>query len=98
MTDATLLSSSYSHYAARALAARPELAERIAALAAAPLTRERIEAHFDALCAAQAGPAGGALTEDGLKRALRQLRTEVFCAVTVLLVALTVINSVELPR
>ena len=31
MTDATLLSSSYSHYAARALAARPELAERIAA-------------------------------------------------------------------
>jgi [glutamine synthetase] adenylyltransferase / [glutamine synthetase]-adenylyl-L-tyrosine phosphorylase len=84
MTDATLLSSSFSHYAARALAARPELAERIAALAAEPLTRESIEARFDELCAAQAGGAGGpsvALTEDGLKRALRQLRTEVFCAV-----------------
>ena len=81
MTQATLLSSSYSHYAARALAARPELTERIAALAAQPVTRERIEARFDDLCAALASPADGALTEEGLKRALRQLRTEVFCAV-----------------
>ncbi|MEW6342616.1 MAG: bifunctional [glutamate--ammonia ligase]-adenylyl-L-tyrosine phosphorylase/[glutamate--ammonia-ligase] adenylyltransferase [Pseudomonadota bacterium] len=81
MTDASLLSSSYSHYAARALAARPELAGRVAALAQAPVTRERIEARFDDLCAALASGNGGALTEDGLKRALRQLRTEVFCAV-----------------
>ena len=81
MTQATLLSSSYSHYAARALAARPELAERIATLAAEPVTRERIEARFDDLCAALASSADGSLTEEGLKRALRQLRTEVFCAV-----------------
>jgi glutamate-ammonia-ligase adenylyltransferase len=81
MTDAPLLSSSYSHYAARAFAARPELAGRIAALAAEPLERERIEARFDELCAAQAGAAGAPLTEDALRRALRQLRTEVFCAV-----------------
>ena len=81
MTDATLLSSSYSHYAARALAARPELVERIAALAAQPVTRERIETRFDDLCAASASLAGGSLTEEALKRALRQLRTEVFCAV-----------------
>jgi glutamate-ammonia-ligase adenylyltransferase len=81
MTDATLLSSTYSHYAARALAARPELAERIAALAAEPVTRERIEARFDDLCAALANPAEGSLSEEALKRALRQLRIEVFCAV-----------------
>jgi glutamate-ammonia-ligase adenylyltransferase len=81
MTDAPLLSSSYSHYAARAFAARPELAGRIAALAAEPLERERIEARFDELCAAQASAAGAPLTEDALRRALRQLRTEVFCAV-----------------
>jgi glutamate-ammonia-ligase adenylyltransferase len=81
MTDATLLSFTYSRYAARALAARPELAQRIAALAAGPLTRERIEARFDELCATQVGAAGVPLTDDGLKRALRQLRTEVFCAV-----------------
>ena len=81
MTQATLLSSSYSHYAARALAARPELTERIATLAAQPVTRERIEARFDDLCAALVSPADGSLTEEGLKRALRQLRTEVFCAV-----------------
>ena len=81
MTQATLLSSSYSHYAARALAARPELTERIAMLAAQPVTRERIEARFDDLCAALVSPADGSLTEEGLKRALRQLRTEVFCAV-----------------
>jgi glutamate-ammonia-ligase adenylyltransferase len=81
MTDAPLLSSSYSHYAARAFAARPELAGRIASLAAEPLERERIEARFDELCAAQASAAGAPLTEDALRRALRQLRTEVFCAV-----------------
>ena len=81
MTDATLLSSSYSHYAARSIAARPELAARIAALAAAPLVRERIEARFDELSASLTGPAGGRPGEDALKRVLRQLRTEVFCAV-----------------
>jgi glutamate-ammonia-ligase adenylyltransferase len=81
MTDASLPSSEYSHFAARALAARPELGARIAALAAAPVTRERIEARFDELCASSAGTPGAALSEDLLKRALRQLRTEVFCAV-----------------
>ncbi|CAD6525385.1 bifunctional [glutamate--ammonia ligase]-adenylyl-L-tyrosine phosphorylase/[glutamate--ammonia-ligase] adenylyltransferase [Paraburkholderia metrosideri] len=84
MTDATLLSSSYSHYAARAAAARPPLVAQVAALASAPLSRERIDARFDALCAEAAGAAGVAgvlLSEDALKRALRQLRTEVFCAV-----------------
>ncbi|MGE8510282.1 MAG: bifunctional glutamine synthetase adenylyltransferase/deadenyltransferase, partial [Paraburkholderia terricola] len=81
MTDATLLSSNYSHYAARAVAARPRLAAHVAALAAMPLTRERIDARFDALCAEAAGASGAPLTEDALKRALRQLRTEVFCAV-----------------
>jgi glutamate-ammonia-ligase adenylyltransferase len=84
MTDATLLSSSYSHYAARAAAARPQLVAHVTALASAPLNRERIDARFDALCAEAAGAAGVAgasLSEDALKRALRQLRTEVFCAV-----------------
>uniref|UniRef100_E1T7S1 Bifunctional glutamine synthetase adenylyltransferase/adenylyl-removing enzyme n=1 Tax=Burkholderia sp. (strain CCGE1003) TaxID=640512 RepID=E1T7S1_BURSG len=81
MTHATLLSSSYSHYAARAVAARPQLAAQVAELACAALTRERIDARFDALCAQAAGGPDAALTEDGLKRALRQLRTEVFCAV-----------------
>ena len=81
MTDATLLSSNYSHYAARAAAARPQLAAHVAALASATLTRERIDARFVALCAEATEAAGGALSEDALKRALRQLRTEVFCAV-----------------
>ncbi|WP_027211730.1 bifunctional [glutamate--ammonia ligase]-adenylyl-L-tyrosine phosphorylase/[glutamate--ammonia-ligase] adenylyltransferase [Burkholderia sp. WSM2232] len=81
MTHATLLSSSYSHYAARAVAARPQLAAQVAELASGSLTRERIDTRFDALCAQAAGGPGAPLTEDGLKRALRQLRTEVFCAV-----------------
>ena len=81
MTDATLLSSTYSHYTARAAAARPQLVAHVAALASERLSRERIDARFDALCAEAAGPAGTPLSEDALKRALRQLRTEVFCAV-----------------
>ena len=51
MTHATLLSSDYSHYAARAAAAHPKLAVQVAELASAPLTRERIDARFDMLCA-----------------------------------------------
>ncbi len=81
MTDTTLLGSSYSHYASRALAARPELALHVAALAAAPVTRARIDARLDALCGAPHSASDAPLTEDALKRALRQLRTEVFCAV-----------------
>ncbi|MDE1183379.1 bifunctional [glutamate--ammonia ligase]-adenylyl-L-tyrosine phosphorylase/[glutamate--ammonia-ligase] adenylyltransferase [Paraburkholderia sp.] len=81
MTDVSLLSSAYSNYAARALAARPELAGRIATLAAAPVTRARIDARLDELSASPAGSAAAPLTEDALKRALRRLRTEVFCAV-----------------
>ncbi len=85
MTDVTLLSASSSRYVSRALAARPTLAAAIARLAAAPLTRERIDARFDALCEAargeQAMPDEHPLPEEALKKALRQLRTEVFCAV-----------------
>ena len=85
MTAAALLSSTYSSYAARAIAARPELSERIAAWAQAPLTRAGIEARLDELIAEQresdGGDAGAPLGEDGLRRALRRLRTEVFCAV-----------------
>jgi [glutamine synthetase] adenylyltransferase / [glutamine synthetase]-adenylyl-L-tyrosine phosphorylase len=81
MTYTKLLSSDYSYYAARAFAARPELAAQVAALAAGPISRARIEARLDELCA-EAGVANGAPPrEDALKRALRQLRTEVFCAV-----------------
>lgn len=74
----------YSHYAERACAARPELPALIEALAALPLTRARIEARLDALCHAAMGTPEGhvsVLTDDHLKKALRQLRTEVFCAV-----------------
>ncbi|WP_288824465.1 bifunctional [glutamate--ammonia ligase]-adenylyl-L-tyrosine phosphorylase/[glutamate--ammonia-ligase] adenylyltransferase [uncultured Paraburkholderia sp.] len=81
MTHATLLSSDYSHYAARAAAAHPKLAVQVAELASAPLTRERIDARFDMLCAEAAGGSSAPLTEEALKRALRRLRTEVFCAV-----------------
>lgn len=77
MTDATdLLSLSYSHYLARAAAARPALAERIAAWAAAPVTRAALDARLDELLA-QSGPSP---SEDALKKALRQLRGEVFGA------------------
>ncbi|WP_321854896.1 bifunctional [glutamate--ammonia ligase]-adenylyl-L-tyrosine phosphorylase/[glutamate--ammonia-ligase] adenylyltransferase [Paraburkholderia tropica] len=55
MTDIPLLSSSYSRYAARAYAARPGLEAQVEALAAAPLTRERIVARLDALCAQASG-------------------------------------------
>jgi glutamate-ammonia-ligase adenylyltransferase len=81
MTDVSLLSATYSNYAARAIAARPELAGRVIGWAAEPLTRERIDARLDALVLEQAGAASAPLTEDALRRALRQLRTEVFCTV-----------------
>ncbi len=68
MTHATLLSSDYSHYAARAAAARPQLVVQVAELASAPLTRERIDARFDTLCAEAAGGAAAPLTEEALKR------------------------------
>ncbi len=74
--DIPLLSSSYSRYAARAYAARPGLAAQVEALAAEAVTRERIAARLDELCA----QAGCALTDDQLKKALRQLRVEVICA------------------
>ncbi|ABC37635.1 glutamate-ammonia-ligase adenylyltransferase [Burkholderia thailandensis E264] len=77
MTDATdLLSLSYSHYLARAAAARPALAERIAAWAAAPVARAALDARLDELLA-QSGPSP---SEDALKKALRQLRGEAFGA------------------
>jgi glutamate-ammonia-ligase adenylyltransferase len=83
MTDTCLLSSSYSAYAARSIAARPELAAYIAEQAQAPLTRSRIDARLDALLALAAGQGVGQapLTEEALRCALRQLRTEVFCTV-----------------
>ncbi|MEI5999213.1 bifunctional [glutamate--ammonia ligase]-adenylyl-L-tyrosine phosphorylase/[glutamate--ammonia-ligase] adenylyltransferase [Paraburkholderia bengalensis] len=81
MTEPSLLSSSYSHYASRAYAAQPDLASRVAALAAAPVTRARIDERLDALLAALRPSPGAHLSEDALKKALRQLRMEVFCAV-----------------
>ncbi|TDV14323.1 bifunctional [glutamate--ammonia ligase]-adenylyl-L-tyrosine phosphorylase/[glutamate--ammonia-ligase] adenylyltransferase [Paraburkholderia caballeronis] len=88
MTDIPLLSSGFSRYAARAYGARPELAAQVESLAAAPVTRERIAARFDALCEALGGSASGAsgavaapLTDEQLKQVLRRLRIEVFCAV-----------------
>ncbi|MEM5344090.1 bifunctional [glutamate--ammonia ligase]-adenylyl-L-tyrosine phosphorylase/[glutamate--ammonia-ligase] adenylyltransferase [Paraburkholderia azotifigens] len=81
MTEPSLLSSSYSHYASRAYAAQPDLASRVAALAAAPVTRERIDERLDALLNALRAKPDAPLSEDALKRALRQLRAEVFCAV-----------------
>lgn len=78
MTDASdLLSLSYSHYLARAAAARPALAERIAAWAAAPVTRAALDARLDELLAQGGQPP----SEDALKKALRQLRGEAFGAV-----------------
>lgn len=78
MTDASdLLSLSYSHYLARAAAARPALAERIAAWAAAPVTRAALDARLDELLAQGGQPP----SEDTLKKALRQLRGEAFGAV-----------------
>lgn len=75
MTDASdLLSLSYSHYLARAAAARPALAERIAAWAAAPVTRAALDARLDELLAQGGQPP----SEDALKKALRQLRGEAF--------------------
>ncbi|HEY1611098.1 MAG TPA: bifunctional [glutamate--ammonia ligase]-adenylyl-L-tyrosine phosphorylase/[glutamate--ammonia-ligase] adenylyltransferase, partial [Paraburkholderia sp.] len=80
MTDVPLLSSGFSRYAARAYAARPELAAQVEALAAAPLTRERVAARLDALLA-EAGSALARPTDEQLKQALRRLRVEVICAV-----------------
>lgn len=78
MTDASdLLSLSYSHYLARAAAARPALAERIAAWATAPVTRAALDARLDELLAQGGQPP----SEDALKKALRQLRGEAFGAV-----------------
>ncbi|SEJ96202.1 bifunctional [glutamate--ammonia ligase]-adenylyl-L-tyrosine phosphorylase/[glutamate--ammonia-ligase] adenylyltransferase [Paraburkholderia diazotrophica] len=81
MTEPSLLSSSYSHYASRAYAAQPHLAARVAALAAAPINRQRIDARLDVLADALRAAPDAPLSEDALKKALRQLRTEVFCAV-----------------
>ncbi|MCG5074499.1 bifunctional [glutamate--ammonia ligase]-adenylyl-L-tyrosine phosphorylase/[glutamate--ammonia-ligase] adenylyltransferase [Paraburkholderia tagetis] len=83
MTDITLLSSCYSRYAARAYAARAGLADQVQALAASPLTRERIAARLDALCDEARGSTGNPapLTDEQLKKALRQLRAEVICVV-----------------
>jgi [glutamine synthetase] adenylyltransferase / [glutamine synthetase]-adenylyl-L-tyrosine phosphorylase len=82
MTDLPpLLSSSYSRYATRAYAARPGLAEQVRLLAAEPLTRERLVARLDALCVQAGGVPGVPLTDEQLKKALRQLRVETICAV-----------------
>ncbi|KVK74589.1 bifunctional [glutamate--ammonia ligase]-adenylyl-L-tyrosine phosphorylase/[glutamate--ammonia-ligase] adenylyltransferase [Burkholderia sp. MSMB1498] len=78
MTDASDLPSlSYSHYLARAVAARPALAARIAAWAAAPVARAALDSRLDALLAEGGQPP----SEDALKKALRQLRAEAFGAI-----------------
>ena len=79
MTPATLRSSAYSNFAARAYAARPELPAQVAQWASARITRTWIEARLDALC--QTCGTGATLNEAALKTALRRLRTEVFCTV-----------------
>ncbi|MEK6349895.1 MAG: hypothetical protein V4764_20600, partial [Burkholderia sp.] len=59
MTDASaLISTAYSRYLARAAAARPELAARIAVWAAAPVGRAAIEARLTELLEAAAGGGG----------------------------------------
>ncbi|WP_250508575.1 bifunctional [glutamate--ammonia ligase]-adenylyl-L-tyrosine phosphorylase/[glutamate--ammonia-ligase] adenylyltransferase [Caballeronia sp. GACF4] len=77
MTDAKLLSSSYSNYASRAYSARPELASDVAQWARTPITRQWIEARLDAHCVPCVET--GTLDEAALKTALRRLRMEVFC-------------------
>ena len=85
MTASALLSSAYSLYTARAIAARPELSERIAILAEAPITRARIDARLSELIAehryVHGAKEGAPIGEDALRYGLRRLRTEVFCAV-----------------
>ncbi|MGN6315421.1 bifunctional [glutamate--ammonia ligase]-adenylyl-L-tyrosine phosphorylase/[glutamate--ammonia-ligase] adenylyltransferase [Trinickia sp.] len=85
MTAAALLSSAYSSYAARAIAARPEIAERIASWAREPITRAHIDDRLTALIAehrqALGVEPGAPIGEEALRCALRRLRTEVFCAV-----------------
>ncbi len=83
MTAAALLSSAYSSYVERAIAARPELCACIADWAQAPMTRERIDARLRNLIdePGNAKGAGVPITEEALRSALRRLRTEVFCAV-----------------
>ncbi|MGV7245240.1 bifunctional [glutamate--ammonia ligase]-adenylyl-L-tyrosine phosphorylase/[glutamate--ammonia-ligase] adenylyltransferase, partial [Caballeronia sp. M23-90] len=79
MTEASLLSSSASNYAARLYAARPELPAHIAQWSKAPVRRAWIEERLDALCDVCAG--GARFDEARLKTALRRLRGEVFCTV-----------------
>jgi glutamate-ammonia-ligase adenylyltransferase len=79
MTDASLLSSSASHYAARLYAARPELPAQVAEWSKAPIQRAWIEARLDALCDVCSD--GARFDEAKLKTALRKLRAEVFCTV-----------------
>jgi glutamate-ammonia-ligase adenylyltransferase len=85
MTATALLSSAYSSFTARAIAARPELNGLIADWARAPITREHIDARLNALAALERQARGsaetGPLDEDALRRVLRRLRVEVFCAV-----------------
>ena len=85
MTATALLSSAYSSFTARAIAARPELNGLIVDWARAPITRERIDARLNALAALERQARGsaetGPLDEDALRRVLRRLRVEVFCAV-----------------
>ena len=79
MTEATLLSSDYSNYAARAYSARPELASNVAQWARSRITRAWIEARLDAHCTPCTE--NGVLDEAALKTALRRLRGDVFCTV-----------------
>jgi glutamate-ammonia-ligase adenylyltransferase len=91
MTDAVLLSSRASYYAARMYAARPDLSAQVAEWSRAPIRRAWIEARLNALCdessassaASSTGASSGSgrLDEAALKTALRRLRIEVFCTV-----------------
>lgn len=76
MTDIAALSSAYSRYASRQFQARPELQARVLQLAGAPLTRSWMAGRLTELGVPEDAPT---MPENDLRRALRQLRAEVFC-------------------
>ncbi|MGI4985700.1 MAG: bifunctional [glutamate--ammonia ligase]-adenylyl-L-tyrosine phosphorylase/[glutamate--ammonia-ligase] adenylyltransferase [Janthinobacterium lividum] len=81
-----LLCAEYSRFAKRTFQARPEVRDFVAARYRAPLTRQALEAHFDAHLGAlfAALPAAARAHDadarhEALCAALRLLRTDVFC-------------------
>jgi glutamate-ammonia-ligase adenylyltransferase len=78
--------SSYSRYAARMLASRPELADALPALAEHPVDARWLARRFEAITGTVLSPPDqpsgvSGVDEAGLARALRVLRIEALCAV-----------------